>query len=81
MVGQVLINKSARIISTLDQAAWYYWLVYREPTNHAMKNLTLKFSGVNPVRVKTIGPLRLSKGTYRHKWLQKMKDLVNRINE
>ncbi|GIV33847.1 MAG: hypothetical protein KatS3mg031_1382 [Chitinophagales bacterium] len=26
---KLLKNKSARIISTLDQPAWYYWLVYR----------------------------------------------------
>ena len=38
---KLLKNKSARIISTLDQPAWYYWLVYRQPSNNAMKKLTL----------------------------------------
>ncbi|MDZ7880629.1 MAG: NAD(P)H-dependent oxidoreductase [Saprospiraceae bacterium] len=72
---KLLTNKSARIISTLDQPAWYYWLVYRQPSNNAMKKLTLQFSGVNPVKVTTIGPIRLSKDTYRQNWLGKIERL------
>ncbi|MCU0442788.1 MAG: NAD(P)H-dependent oxidoreductase [Bacteroidia bacterium] len=72
---QLLKNKSARIISTLDQPAWYYWLVYRQPSNHAMKKLTLEFCGLSPVRVTTIGPMRLSKEDYRQKWLRKIEQL------
>ncbi len=72
---KLLKNKSARIISTLDQPAWYYWLVYKQPSNNAMKKLTLQFSGVNPVNVTTIGPIRLSKETYRHNLLKKIERL------
>jgi NAD(P)H dehydrogenase (quinone) len=72
---KLLKNKSARIISTLDQPAWYYWLVYKEPSNNAMKKLTLEFSGISPVRVTTIGPIRLSKDTFRQKWLEKIERL------
>jgi len=72
---KLLTNKSARIISTLDQPAWYYWLVYRQPSNNAMKKLTLQFSGIKSVKVTTIGPLRLSKDTYRENWLRKIEKL------
>ncbi|MBL8005446.1 MAG: NAD(P)H-dependent oxidoreductase [Candidatus Kapabacteria bacterium] len=72
---KLLTNKSARIISTLDQPAWYYWLVYRQPSNNAMKKLTLEFCGMSPVRVTTIGPIRLSKELYRTKWLSKIEQL------
>lgn len=72
---KLLTNKSARIISTLDQPAWYYWLVYRQPSNNAMKKLTLQFSGISPVKVTTIGPIRLSKETYRQNWLRKVEKL------
>jgi NAD(P)H dehydrogenase (quinone) len=72
---KLLTNKSARIISTLDQPAWYYWIVYREPSNHAMKKLTLQFCGINPVKVTTIGPIRLSKEAYRNNWLKKVEQL------
>lgn len=72
---KLLTGKSARIISTLDQPAWYYWLVYREPSNNAMKKLTLQFCGINPVKVTSIGPLRLSKEAYRLNWLKKIEQL------
>ena len=72
---KLLTQKSARIISTLDQPAWYYWLVNRQPSNHAMKKLILKFCGINPVKVTTIGPLRLSKESFRKSWLTKIERL------
>ncbi|TAG30577.1 MAG: flavodoxin family protein [Sphingobacteriia bacterium] len=72
---KLLKKKSARIISTLDQPAWYYWLVYRQPSNNAMKKLILQFCGISPVRVTTIGPIRLSKETYRQNWLRKVEKL------
>jgi putative NADPH-quinone reductase len=72
---KLLTGKSARIISTLDQPAWYYWLVYREPSNNAMKKLTLQFCGIHPVKVTSIGPLRLSKEAYRLNWLKKIEQL------
>jgi NAD(P)H dehydrogenase (quinone) len=72
---KLLTNKSARIISTLDQPAWYYWLVYRRPSYHAIKKLTLQFCGISPVASTTIGPIRLSKQNYRRKWLSKVERL------
>ncbi|MFN8297427.1 MAG: NAD(P)H-dependent oxidoreductase [Chitinophagales bacterium] len=72
---KLLINKSARIISTLDQPSWYYWLVYRQPSTNAMKKLTLEFCGIKPVKVTTIGPIRLSKESYRKNWLEKIETL------
>lgn len=72
---KLLTNKSARIISTLDQPAWYYWLVYRQPSHHAMKKLTLQFCGISPVGITTIGPIRLSEETYREKWVAKIEKL------
>jgi NAD(P)H dehydrogenase (quinone) len=72
---KLLKNKSARIISTLDQPAWYYWLVNRQPSNNAMKKLVLQFCGINPVKITTIGPLRLSKESFRQNWLTKIEKL------
>ena len=72
---KLLTNKSARIISTLDQPSWYYWLVYRQPSTNAMKKLTLEFCGIKPVKVTTIGPIRLSKDSYRKNWLEKIETL------
>jgi putative NADPH-quinone reductase len=69
---KLLQNKSAHIIATLDQPAWYYWLVYRQPSTNALKKLTLQFCGIHPVKVTSIGPIRLSKESYRNNWLSKI---------
>jgi putative NADPH-quinone reductase len=40
-----------------------------------VKKLTLQFCGINPVRITTIGPIRLSKETYRQKWINRIEKL------
>jgi putative NADPH-quinone reductase len=67
-----LTGKTARIICTLDQPAWYYRWVYGRPSHNSMKKLTMHYTGVKKVRITTIGPIRLSKDKFREKWLQKV---------
>lgn len=68
-------GKTSRIISTLDQPAWFYKWINGQPSNIAMKRLTMKFIGVKSVKTTTIGPIRLSKDKYREKWLKKIERL------
>lgn len=68
-------GKTARIICTLDQPAWYYKWIYRSPSHNAMKKLTLNYIGIKKVRITTIGPIRLSKEKFRAKWLKKVATL------
>ena len=70
-----LTGKTARIICTLDQPAWYYRLRYCSPSHKAMKKLTLEFVGIKPVKITAIGPMRLSKEKFRKKWLDKVERL------
>lgn len=70
-----LTGKTARIICSMDQPAWYYSLIYRAPSTNAMKKLTLKFTGVSSVKCTSIGPIRLSKPEFREKWLKKVEEL------
>lgn len=72
---RLLTGRTGHIISTLDQPAWYYWLNYGRPSYHAMKRMTLNFVGIKPVRTTTIGPIRLSKESYRANWLKKIEKL------
>jgi NAD(P)H dehydrogenase (quinone) len=72
---KLLKGKSARIISTLDQPYWYYWLVYRQPSFNAMKKLTLHFCGIKPVKVTSIGPVHPSKKSFRANWIMKIEKL------
>lgn len=67
-------GKSAHIISTLDQPAWFYKYINGNPSNIAMKRLTMKFIGVSKVKITSIGPIRLSKDEYRAKWLKKVEN-------
>lgn len=75
-----LTGKTARIICTLDQPAWYYRLIYKSPSHNALKKGTLHFIGVKKVRISTIGPIRHSNETYRAKWLKKVEKL-GRMNK
>lgn len=70
-----LKGKSARIISTLDQPVWYYWLINKRPSYWAMKKNILNFCGIAPVKATTIGPIRLSKASFRQRWLEKTERL------
>lgn len=75
-----LTNKTARIISSLDQPSWYYRLIYKQPSYYALKKLTLNFVGIKKVKATTIGPIRLSKDSFRENWLQKVEKL-GRLNK
>ncbi len=70
-----LTGKTARLICTLDQPAWYYRWYYGKPSHNAMEKITLNFIGVKKVRITTIGPIRLSKDKFREKWLKKVERL------
>lgn len=72
---KLLKGRTARIISTMDQPAWYYRLIYNMPSNNAIKKLTLEFCGIKPVKTTNIGPLKHSKENFRKKWLDKVEAL------
>ncbi|PIB38519.1 NAD(P)H-dependent oxidoreductase [Maribacter sp. 4G9] len=72
---RLFLGKSARIICTMDQPPWYYRLFNGSPSHTAMKKLTMQFIGVKSVRITAIGPIRLSKESFREKWLRKVERL------
>ncbi len=72
---KLLQGKTGRLISTLDQPGWYYRLVYARPSYHAMKQLTMGFTGVRKVKHTAIGPIRLSSSAFREKWLERVAEL------
>ena len=71
-----LTGKTARLIYTLDQPAWYFRFINKRPVYYAMKQQTCQFVGIQKVKNTAIGPLRLSKDSYREKWLKKMENLA-----
>jgi len=75
-----LTGKSARVICTMDQPPLFYSLVNGKPSHSAIKKLTCQFIGIKPVRITSIGPIRLSKDEFRAKWLQKMEKLGRKVS-
>ena len=69
---KLLTGKTAHIITTLDQPSLYYLLVFGRPSINQLKNSTLKFCGIKPVKVTYISPIRDSKPEFRKKWLKKV---------
>lgn len=67
---KLLAGKSARILTTLDQPSWYYWLVYGKPSINQLKKTTLEFCGIKPVKVSYFGIVKSSSEEQRAKWLK-----------
>lgn len=69
---KLLTGKTARIITTMDQPAWYYRFFYGNPSIRQLKKCTLEFCGVRPVKVSTIGIIKTASPEQRQKWLDKI---------
>lgn len=70
VIEKLLKYKSARIIATMDQPGWYYKSINSEPSTKQLKNTTLKFCGVSPVKVSYFGIIITSTKEKREKWLK-----------
>ena len=76
---KLLVGRTARQIVTLGMPNWYYWLFYGAPSHRAVKQLTLNFSGIKPVRTTVFSPVRLSQNNQREKWLKRAHHLGTRF--
>jgi len=76
---KLLTGRSARLIITMDTQPWYYWLVYRRPGHNAMKRGILGFCGIKPVKITTIGSLKVSSEERRQAWVKHVAALGRRL--
>lgn len=76
---KLLTGKTARIITTLDQPSWYYWLMFGRPSVNQLKKSTLEFCGVKPVKVSYVGPIRNSTAEFRAEQLKKIEQLGSQL--
>ena len=76
---KLLKGKSARVIVTMDSPPLYYKWIQGAPGHKAMKNGTLKFCGVDPVRMSTIGSIKQSSEKKRKKWLEAIEKLGQKV--
>lgn len=75
---KLLSGKTARIITTLDQPAFYYRLMFGRPSVNQLKKSTLQFCGVKPVKVSYFGPIRNSSVEQRAKMLMEVGKLAQK---
>lgn len=76
---KLLTNKSAHIITTLDQPSWYYKLMFGSPSVNQLKKSVLGFCGVKPIKVTYVGPIKNSTNDFREIWLNKIKKMATII--
>jgi len=75
MPQKLLKGKTARIIMTADTPYWYYrWAMKRSATQQLKKG-TLEFSGISPVKLTYIGPIRNASVSFLEKNLAKVERL------
>ncbi|WP_367867189.1 NAD(P)H-dependent oxidoreductase [Pedobacter sp. WC2423] len=76
---KLLTEKTARIITTLDQPAWYYRIFYGNPSVNQLKKSTLEFCGIKPVKVTYIGIIKTSTEKQRAQWIAKAYQLGEKL--
>lgn len=72
---QLLKGKSARLIVTMNTPPLLYKLLYKNRGIKLVKDMTLGFCGIKPIKVTKIGPIRHSSDTRRAEWLEQVKEL------
>ncbi|MCM3337766.1 NAD(P)H-dependent oxidoreductase [Paenibacillus sp. MER TA 81-3] len=78
-IDKLLKGKSARLIVTMDTPSWYNRFVYKQAGHHIMKRAILNFSGISPVRITELGPVRTSTDQMREKWLAQIQKLGSKL--
>lgn len=76
---KLLTEKTAHIITTLDQPSWYYRIFYGRPSVNQLKKSTLEFCGIKPIKVTYIGIIKNSKDEQRKKWIEKIYSLGKKL--
>jgi NAD(P)H dehydrogenase (quinone) len=75
---KLLSGKTGRIITTLDQPAFFYRMMFGRPSVNQLKKSTLQFCGVKPVKVSYFGPIRNSSLEQRAKMLLEVGKLAQK---
>lgn len=69
---RLLSGRSARVITLMDTPPWAFRWLYRMPGHQQIRRTILEFSGIKPVSIQSIGPVRGSSEEKRAKWIKQM---------
>src|SRR5207244_4308718 len=65
-------GRAALLVTTMDTPGWIYRWLLGAPGHRAMRDATLGFCGISPVKIISFGPVRKSTFPQRRKWLARM---------
>ena len=68
---QLLKGRSAELLVTMDTPPWYYRWIYGNPGHWQMKRTILEFTGIRPVKIHGMGPVRSASESKKQGWLMK----------
>lgn len=77
---ELLDDKTAELIVTMDMPTWVYRWIYRRPGTNALKRATLGFAGIETTRVTYFGPVDDSTVPQRARWIDKATRLGNSLS-
>lgn len=72
---ELLDDKTAELLVTMDVPPRIYRWILRQPGNHALKRATLGYAGVRTTRVTNLGPIEDSTLERREGWLEQVREL------
>ena len=78
---KLLKGRSAHIITTCDSPSIYAWWQYRNSDLNAVKQATLKFCGISPVKVTRFDRVRFSDEGKRARWVKRLVDGIVAVKE
>ncbi|MFC6765069.1 NAD(P)H-dependent oxidoreductase, partial [Natrinema soli] len=67
---ELLDDKTAELLVTMDMPPWVYRWIYRQPGNNAVKRATLGYAGIRTTRITNLGPVESSTPEERERWLE-----------
>lgn len=76
---KLLSGKSARVIVTMNSPKWYYYLRYGQSGHISMRRNILGFCGIKPVRISSIGPVKIAREYRIRGWLRKVELLGRKM--
>lgn len=77
---QLLTNKSARVIVTMDAPLTFdYFFLWSAGVN-LIKKATLQFCGINPIKITKIGKVRFLSDEQKNKIILKIKEIAKKAN-
>ncbi|AGB36047.1 NAD(P)H-dependent oxidoreductase [Natronococcus occultus] len=76
---ELLNDKTAELLVTMDVPPRIYRWLLRQPGNHALKRATLGYAGVRTTRVTNLGPIEDSDLEQREAWLEEARELGRRL--